>query len=181
MKTTGTNEVIELTEKQKLACNLIISGALILCALILLLVGVRVIKVKIGLIVTPVILGGIGISLFVTALIQRNTVSMWLSGVLLSCMTATIVAVSTKQPYAVVYPIFIASPAIASLMTIFISESKNFHGSIIVFFGILSILFSLNSSGTLSWYVSTPLIVMFFGITILLYSIMHYRNKDKEE
>lgn len=177
---TKPDKVIELSRRQMHACNIIFSAFILLAGLLLLLIGLQVIKISILDALAPILLGAVGLALTVTAIIQRNTVSMWLGGALLACMTASIIAAAGGVAYSSVYPVYIAAPAIASLFTLPISDSKKFHLGFIVFFGVLSGLFSLRSSGLCGWAISAPLIVIFVGIVVLGYSIYSFKTNKGE-
>lgn len=177
---TKPDKVIELSRRQMYACNIIFSACILIAGLLLLLIGLQVIKVNITQAIAPVLLGAVGCALTITAIIQRNTVSMWLGGVFLACMTASIIAAGGGISYSSVYPVYIAAPAVASLFTLPISDNKKFHLSIIVFFGVISALFSLNSSGLCGWSITAPVIVIFVGVAVLGFTIYSYKTSKGE-
>ena len=72
-------EELVLTRKQRLAGNLTAGAAVIAAGLVLLLAGADVIKADVKVLAAPVLLSAVGLSLLVTALIQRNVVSLWVS------------------------------------------------------------------------------------------------------
>ena len=73
-------EDTELTKGQKLAGNLIAGAYTVLCGIFLLLVGLNLFDgLSIGNTALPTILLTVGLVFLTTAIIQRNTVSLWLS------------------------------------------------------------------------------------------------------
>lgn len=74
-----TTDELNLTRKQRLAGNLTAGGCVIVAGLILLLAGTGVIPASVRQLAVPVLLSAVGAALLLTALIQRNSVSLWIS------------------------------------------------------------------------------------------------------
>lgn len=185
MKISGMSEpkaddVLEVTRKQRYACNICTGVIFILAGIILLFAGVNIIKASVVLLIAPTVLAAIGCSFFVSALIQKNTVNMWLSGIFLTCALVCAIEVCTNATYANLYPLFIAAPAVASAMTIGMSPEKGDHAKIIIFCSFVAAIFAFQSSGLWGWSVVAPIAVVYFGLCILVYAIHNYKHKDED-
>ena len=71
--------VEELSGGKRLACNLFAAGIVLAAGLFLLLCGIDVIHVKVSRVIVGTLLAAAGLIFFVSALISRNSVSLWLS------------------------------------------------------------------------------------------------------
>ncbi|MCH5160399.1 MAG: hypothetical protein J1G04_00050 [Clostridiales bacterium] len=177
MRTSGTTEVLPLGKKQKYACNIVMGALLIGAGVILVLAGVGVIDVAVRKIAAPTVLFAFGISMLVSAIIAKNSLSMWIAGVILSCGTVSLLAVTTTAGYAELYPIYIASPGIGCCFAIFFAEVWFPQVKASVFFGTLSAIFALQSSGTIGWGLTAGLLATFAGVCVILYAVLAYIRK----
>lgn len=172
---------LRLTRKQRLAGNLTAGATVIAAGIILLLAGTNVIHASMRLLVAPVLLTAVGASLLLTALIQRNTVSLWISFAFLVPALVGYLAGFTPATYGQLYPLYIAIPAIASLLTMPMSGSYAAHGKTALFFGLIAGLFALQSSGLVGWGVVLPSVVVFVGLIIVYIAVTLARGEEKEE
>ena len=89
MKTSGTTDgvdgVLPLTKKQKIAGNVSMGVLLVAAGVILALAGAGVINVSVRKIAAATILLAFGTGVLIGALIAKNSISMWIAGVILSC------------------------------------------------------------------------------------------------
>lgn len=171
----------QLTKIQRYACNLITGTMFIICGLILLLVGVGAINLNIRDVILPALLYAVGFSLFATAIIQKNTLSMWLSFCFIIPALITNLAVYTKATYSNLYPIYFAIPAIASLFTIPLSDDKLTHIKCVGFFTLIAVILSLKSGAFVGWSVVVPILVIYIGLMILYVSVKSYLDTKKEK
>ncbi len=92
---------------------------------------------------------------------------------------------TTGAGYQHLYPMYIAIPAVASLFTAIGFRNFKPHLPVIVFFGILSVLFAFQSSQIFSfngWLVAAPSIIVFIGLCIMFVALRSYKNKkDTDE
>ena len=172
---------LNLTRKQRLAGNLTAGGCVIAAGLILLLAGTGVIPASVRQLAVPVLLSAVGAALILTALIQRNSVSLWISFLFLVPALVSFLAAFTPAGYAQLYPLYIAAPAIASLCTMPMSGSYAAHGKSMLFFGLIAGLFGLESSGLVGWGVVLPLVVVFVGLMVVYVAVMLARKEKSEE
>lgn len=174
-------EELVLTRKQRLAGNLTAGAAVIAAGLVLLLAGADVIKADVKVLAAPVLLSAVGLSLLVTALIQRNVVSLWVSFAFTVPALVSFLAAFTSVGYKELYPLYIAIPAIASLFTMPMSRSLRDHGKVVLLFGVTAALFALNSSGLLGWGVVGPLLIVYVGLLIVYAALKSHKKETKEE
>ena len=163
-------EDTELTKGQVLAGNLIAGAYTVLCGLFLLLVGLGLFD---GLTV--------GLVFLTTAIIQRNTVSLWLSFAFIVPAAVSYLNNFTALSYAQLYPLYIAIPAIASLFTMFMSKAYSDHIKIVIFFGVTAAVFSLQSSSVVGWGVVIPVLVVIAGLAIVYTAIKMNASEDGDE
>ena len=94
MKTSGTTEVLPLGKKQKYACNIVMGVLLVIAGVVLILAGTGVIKASARSIAAPTVLFAFGLSVLISAVIAKNSLSMWLAGVLLARALSDIYSVA---------------------------------------------------------------------------------------
>ena len=175
-------EDTELTKGQKLAGNLIAGAYTVLCGIFLLLVGLNLFDgLSIGNTALPTILLTVGLVFLTTAIIQRNTVSLWLSFAFIVPAVVSYLNNFTPLTYARLYPLYIAIPAIASLFTMIMSKAYSDHIKIVIFFGVIAAVFSLQSSSVAGWGVVIPVLVVIAGLAIVYAAIKMNASEDYDE
>lgn len=182
MKTDGmTDPVLPLGKRQKLACNIVMGCLLVAAGVILALAGGGVIKASVRSIAAPTILAAFGISIAVSAIIAKNSLSMWLAGVLLACGAVSLFDVTTSADYGNLFPIYIAAPGIGCAFSIWFAEAKLPQIKGMLFFGIIAALLSLGSSGTTGWGLSCGLVAAFGGVCVIAYALEAYLRKERND
>ena len=178
----NTDEQIELTPRQKLVGNLVAGGFIIACGVFLLLCGMSVIPLNLKDVALPSVLAAVGLTLFVTAIINRNPVSLWLSFAFNTPAVISFVAAYTPLGYGNLYPFYIAIPAIASLFTLIMTpQSYKSHIKVVLFFGVLAFLFMLNSLMGVGWNIVLPVILVLAGLLIVAVALLLTLPKKKDE
>lgn len=178
----NNNEEYELTTAQKRAGNIIAGAYTALCGVFLLLVGFNLIHpLTIENTTVWAILITVGLVFLTTAIIQKNTVSMWISFAFITPAIVTALNNFTPLTYANLYPLYIAIPAIASAFTAIISKDKYMHLKIVAFFGIIAGIFALQSSGLLSWSVVLPVLLILVGAVITMFAIKKTSKENENE
>lgn len=174
---------LELTKGQKLAGNVIAGAYLVVCGVFLLLSGLGVFgaSVTVGKVAVPGVLLTVGLVFLTTAIVQRNTVSMWISFAFI--VPALVAALNnfTALTYAKLYPLYIAIPAVSSLFTAIMSRSFRDHLKIIITFGLIAAVFSLQSSGLTGWNVVVPVLVVLAGLAIVYAAIRMNKSEDNDD
>lgn len=172
---------IELTPSQRLAGNIIAGAYLVACGVVLLLTGLGVFgAVTVGSIWLPTVLLTLGLILFTTGLIQGNVVSVWLACAFTVPAVISYLALFTSLTYAQLYPLYVATPAISSLVTALLSrKAVKEHLKVVLFFGVIAAAFALRSFAIVGWSVVLPLIVVFIGFIIIFSSIKKSKESNK--
>lgn len=181
MKTSGTTDaVLPLTKKQKTACNIVMGVLLILAGVVLVLAGCGVIDVSVRRMAAPTILFSFGLAVALSAIIAKNSLSMWIAGVILACGLTSLLELVTTATYANLFPMYIAAPGVGCLFAIVFSEAKFPQVKAMGFFGGLAGVFSLGSSGACSWGLTAGLVAGFAGLCVILYALDVYLKKDND-
>lgn len=178
----NNNEEFELTRSQRVAGNIIAGAYTVACGVFLLIVGLGLIGgMNMGNTALPTILLTVGLVFLTTALIQKNTVSLWISFAFTVPAVVSYLNNFTALSYGNLYPLYIAIPAIASLFTMLMSKGYKEHLATIIFFGVIAAVFALQSSGLTGWGVVIPLLVVFAGVAIVLTALKINKKEDDNE
>ncbi len=181
MKTSGTTDaVLPLTKRQKYACNIVMGVLLITAGVILALAGADVIKASVGLIAAPTILFAFGVAIMISAMIAKNALSMWFAGVIVTLGLPSLIVAVTSLGYGIVYPFYIAAPAIGCVFSVWFAEAKFPQLKCTVFFGVIAALFALASSGVCSYGLVCGLVAAFCGLCVIAVAVEMYLTKEKD-
>lgn len=179
MNEVGSSEVLPLTKKQKYACYIVTGVFLLAAGLILILSGVGVIKASVSDVAAPTVLYGLGISILIGAVITKNSISLWIAGVMLTCGSASLFEVVTSASYSNLYPMYIAAPGVGCAFSVWLAEYKPSVLKPMLFFGGLSAVFSLNSSGACGWGITGGVLAAYIGVVIIAIALNAYLNRNK--
>lgn len=168
-----------LSPANKRLGNIIAGFYLIACGIFLLLCGIKVIPLSVTNVFIASVLSAVGLTLLTTSLIQKNSISLWLSFAFLLPALVEILVKSTSAGYSQLYPIYIAIPAISSFFTMFLTREWRDHIMIILFFGVIAFIFALHSFG-LNWGIVVPILVIFVGGIILYIALKTKKGNDDE-
>lgn len=176
------DEYLEISPTTKMACNIIMATAIVVCGIVLLILGVTSADTGIDImaLIAPVILATLGMAFLITSLMQHNTVTLYLSALLLVCSLASFLAnLSSAVSYSAIWPLYIAAPAIASVVTMLMSKQYGFHIRIALVFGVLSIMFALFTAGIWGIEVLIPALIVYVGL-IGLYATLAIKGATEE-
>lgn len=180
MQTNGTTDILPLDEKQKRLCNIIMGATFVLAGLIIILASTGVINAPVTKVLAPTILFAFGGSILLSAIIAKNSLSMWIGGVLITCGIPSLISAINGMSQSVLYPIYIASPAIGCLCATFYAESKSPLLKGFLFFGIIAGLFALGACKVCRMGVVAGLLSAFGGICIIIFALSVHTKKDKD-
>lgn len=138
------SDVMEFTSKQIRAGKICAVALVCLLAIFYVLVLARVINVSFGTIVVGSLVGCVGLILLSSGLIQRNSVSIWLSFAFLVPATISLLCSFSLAQYSDLYPLYIAIPAISSFFTAIVCGKWLSHAKVILVFAVSAICFVLN-------------------------------------
>ncbi|MDE6029694.1 MAG: hypothetical protein K2F90_05205 [Clostridiales bacterium] len=182
MKTSGTTDVVlPLSKKQKCACNIVMGCLLVVAGIILVLAGCGVIKAAVRDIAAPTVLFGFGVAVLFSAIIAKNSLSMWFAGVVLACGLTSLLAVTTPAGYAQLYPIYVAAPAIGCVFSLWFAQSKLPQIKAIVFFGGIGVILALGASGACGYGLVGGLLAAFGGLVVIAIAVESFLKKDKSD
>ena len=180
MQTNGTTDVLPLGKKQKYASNIVMGALLFAAGLILILSGVGVIDAPIGDIAAPTVLFAIGTGMLVAAIIGKNSLTMWIAGVVLACGLVSLLEAVTPAGYENLYPIYIAAPGVGCVFSIWYAEAKLPQVKTMLFFAAVAAAFSLNSSGACGWGIAGGVLAAVVGVCIIIFAVNSYLDRGKE-
>jgi len=175
------NDDIVLLPHQKLACYISAGALLVALGVFLLLVGVNVFPFGLRIALIPASLVTIGLIFVIAGFIQDNVVALWIGCFLMAVSIVSIfapLAYTIRRGYAILYPLYLAAPGIACVVTMFYSREFKDHIKAIIFFFILSGFFFLNSVFGVPWVIVLPLMLASFGGFVIIVAII-IRNSIK--
>lgn len=181
MRTSGTTDgttVQPLTKRQKAACNIFMGVMLVGAGVIIALAGGGVINAPVGDIAAATVLFAVGAGVLFSAVVAKNSVSMWLAGVLLFCGLPSLLAAVTTATYYNLFPLYIAAPAGGCALAAIYAEARLPCAKCALFFGVLAVLFSLASSGVCGWGLAGGLVAAFCGVCVIIYAVRITLRKD---
>ena len=160
----------------------------IFCSLELILFGVFLLVVNfkpdflgaqwgVSIIWLPVALGLIWLLCLTHSAFLKNTVTLWISFVFLTCLAAWLIKNVGGVGYHKIYPIYVAIPAIASAGTLLFSKDKNLHLKSIIFFGVIAFILFLNSFYEVDWWIIAPIVAIVIGAFIFINAITSKKGR----
>ena len=175
------SDVKEFTPKQILAGKIIsIIMTVLLCGWFL-LVAFNVINVDFWRIFLGSLLGAIGITLLLSGAVQGNSVSVWLAFPFLVPAIIEFLCAFSVCCYQTLYPLYIAIPAISSLVCICFASGKSAHLKVIVFFLLQALVYLLAVLSVYEIFVSVILsVALFIGVVVYI-SIRIFRSSNINE
>ena len=169
-----------LTQKQKNICYLIDGIAFILLGIFLILSATELLKVDFKSIILFAILLFFGLAMIANSFVQHNSMLLWIGTLLFVCALAGFFVNCTEAiTYRKIYPLFIASPAIASLVSMILASEHKMHLFSAVFFGVIAVLFAFESAGLVSIKIIIPIAFILVGIIIII-SVLFTKGEKNE-
>ena len=175
------SDVIEFSSKQILAGKIIAIAITVLLCVWYTLVGFGVIAVPFWKIFLGSLLGAIGLTLLLSGLVQANSVSIWLAFPFLVPAIIEFVCVFGIACHQVLYPLYIAIPAISSLACICFSSGKIAHLKIIIFFLLEALFYVFAILGVYEIFVSIILSIALFVGAVVYIAIRIFRSSNFDE
>lgn len=163
-------ETLEIkSRKINRVCNVISAFLILVAGGILLAFGIsgETIGFSVAQLALPVILLAIGLVLLFRALVKSNTVTLYLSVIFLVSSAISFIAHLTPVTYGVIYPLYIASPGIASFFTMLMSREYAYHLRLLFLFAVPAVFFQLLATAVWSVDIFIPAIVFFVGVITL--------------
>jgi hypothetical protein len=175
------SDVIDFTPAQIRAGKITAVIVMALLVVWLVLVGVGVVSIGFWNILAGSILGAIGVILLVSGAIQKNSVSIWLSYAFLIPAIIEFLCKFSISNYSVLYPLYIAIPAISSLICLTFARGKSAHVKVIIFFVLEAVFYLLSVLNVFQLFVSVILSVVLALLTIVYITIRIFRSNSRNE
>lgn len=172
--------VEELSPAKRLVCNISAAVIILAAGLFLLLCGLDVFHIRVTRIIVGVMLAAVGLVFMLSAFISRNSVSLWLSFCFLTPALVELLVCVTSAGYSVLYPLYIAVPAVASLFTMLYTRQWLAHLWVVALFGVPAAIFALGNIDGIGWAVIVPALIIYIGCLMLVLAIKA-RKKDEDE
>lgn len=168
-----------VSPKKRKICNITAAVIILTAVIFSLLCYFSVIPLDFSGIITGTILAALGLIFFCNALLQGNSVSMWLAFCFLIPSAVSFLCRSGYASYRQLYPVYIALPGLACLGAMIISRefARLLKASLI--FIIAGALFLPEVFGILS--IGWTLAVLFLYIAALIMAFVIYLNKGEKK
>ena len=175
------DEIEELSRGKRLACNLSAAFIVLIAGLFLLLCGVGVFDISVSQALAGTVLWALWLLFTVSALISRNSVTLWIGFCFFGPAVVEPVVKLTTLGYANLYPVYIAIPAIASLFTMLFTRAWFAHLPVILLFGVAAAIFALGNIDGVGWAVIIPTLVIYLGCLMLVLALKSRKKDDEDE
>lgn len=175
------SDVIDFTPAQIRAGKITAVVVMFLLAVWLFLVGINLVPIAFWDIFLGSLLCAIGLILLIGGAIQKNSVSIWLSFPFLVPATIEFLCKFTIYDYSILYPLYIAIPALASLVCLTFTSGKLAHVKVVIFFALQAVFYLLSVLNLIEIYVSIILSVLCALSTIVYISIRIFRSNNRDE
>jgi len=150
-KNSQTKDISALIKR---ISHIMSSIILLLGGVFLLLAGTVDAFVYILDVLVATIFASISLAFLASGIMQKNPISIWLAVFLFIPVLVEVLVLTTNTTYSQLYPLYIAMPFFASLISTIIWRKFNPHIVPMIFFGSLAAIFTLQATG-----VASPLIV----------------------
>ena len=168
-----------LSLAKKTACNIIDCIVALAAIAVILLAYFGVINLDFGKSVTGIALAAVGLIFFINALVQGNSVSMWLAFCFLIPAAISFACKLFGCSYAKLYPLYIALPGLACLGAMIISREFLRLLAAAAIFVLAGAIFLLQVFGVLSLGYTFIILVAYIVLLAALF-IIYLRKGDKK-
>lgn len=145
--------------------SIAVSLIIVLAGVLMILSGVNAINIDIKYFWLPTLLCTLFACGLVIGVFRKETTPLWFGIVSLVCAVPVVINLTADTAYSVIYPIFIAAPAVASLITVAFADNKKLHLQGIILFGGLALIFLLQSLSLINnWFVIAGIAVVMVGL-----------------
>ena len=182
-----SEEIKELSKKQKLAINITAGGILVSAGVFILLCGVIGAMPNILRVLPMTILIAFCLVFLVPGIVQKNPVSIWIAVMFFVPVIVELAAkYSDVVDYRQLYPLYIAAPAIASLITAVCFFKFKAHLPVIVLFFSAALIFVFKVSGlfnfdTANGWIMAPVLLFVLLALSVVYLVVKIRKARREE
>lgn len=174
------SDVIDFTPAQILAGKITAVIVTVLLISWYVLVAFKIVPIEFWEIFTGSLLGAIALILLISGAIQKNSVSVWLAFPFLIPAVIEFLTKFSISEYSALYPLYIAIPAIASLVCITFAGGKSAHAKVVVFFTLEATCYLLNVLLLVPIYVSIISSCVLVVLAIIYIIVRMFRSNNHE-
>ncbi len=175
------SDVMDFTPAQILGGKITAVVVTLLLIVWFVLVAVGVVAIGFWDIFLGSVLLAMGITLLVSGAIQKNSVSVWLAFPFLVPAVIEFLCKFSLSSYIILYPLYIAIPAIGSLVCLTFAGGKKAHVKVILFFGLEAIFYLLNVLSIIQMFVSIILCIVLVLVAVTYIFIRIFRSNITHE
>lgn len=128
-----------------------------------------------------IILFAIALILVFSAAVQKNSVALWLAVCFFIPGLITLLVNFTALTYFNLYPLYIAIPGLASLVTLILSRDFKLHLKIAALFCVVAALFFLHSFAVLKIGFILPILLVLLGAVVIVAALRPKHSEDDDE
>lgn len=169
-----------VSPKKRKICNIIASTISLIAAAFAVLCYFGIVPLSFSNVITGIILAALGLIFFCNALIQGNSVSMWLAFCFIISAAVSFLCRGGYASYRTVYPVYIALPGLACLGAMIISREFFRLFKAAALFIIAGAIFLPEAFGILG--IGWTLAILFAYIALLvIVLIVYFRQGEKND
>lgn len=175
---TGEKQIY-VSPKKRIVCNIVDAVIILAAVAVAVLCRLGIIPWHFSAVISGIVLAGLGLVFFANALIQWNSVSMWIAFCFIVPSAVSFACRAGAVSYAAIYPVYIALPGIACLGTMIISREFARLIKAALIFLVAGAVFLLETCGVLS--IGWTLAVLFVYLAALAAAFIVYLNKGEKK
>ena len=175
------SDVIDFSPTQILAGKITAIAITALLIVWYVLVALNVIPVSFWGIFAGSLIGAIGLILLISGAIQKNSVSVWLAFPFLVPAVIEFLTEFSISQYSLLYPLYVAIPAISSLVCLTFAGGKSAHVKVLIFFAVQALCYLFSVLMLIPIYVSVIISSVWALITIVYILIRIFRSTNEHE
>ncbi len=170
---------IYVSPKQRLAGNVCAVVISVAALAVLLLSYYGVLPFDIDKIATGTLLAALGIIFMVTAFIQHNSVSLWLSVAFIVPATISLFCKNGVAAYSDLYPLYIATPGLGCVVSMIISKQRKrlFKAALIFFVAAAIFLLDVFDVLGIMW---TLAVLFVYVVCLITYVVIYLKRGDNK-
>lgn len=105
---------------------------------------------------------------FLTGALRKESWTVWVGFVFFGLAVVNITHAVSGVGYGKLFPMYIAIPAVCSLVTLLFAQNKKLHLESIILFGGLTVIFTIQVLTSLNWFITAGIIVIMLGLFIFV-------------
>ncbi|MBE5732680.1 MAG: hypothetical protein E7353_06540 [Clostridiales bacterium] len=175
------SDVIDFSPAQILAGKITAIAVTVLLIVWYVLVALNVVPVSFWGVFAGSLVGAIGLILLISGAIQKNSVSVWLAFPFLIPAIIEFLTEFSISQYAQLYPLYVAIPAISSLICLTFAGGKSAHVKVVIFFTVQALCYLFSVLAIIPLYVSVIISSVWALIAVIYILIRIFRSTNEHE